>query len=77
MLMFLHLYFNKTVRSIAQMYNRITFQTVLIPIMINRTVQGICINAKVPDTHCLKKQSECIEVIYQIIRTQTKSSHTH
>ena len=45
--------------------------------MINRTIQGICVNPKIPDAHCFKKQPECVQVINQIIRTKTKCCHTH
>ena len=59
------------------MYHSVAFQTVLVSVMINRTIQGICVNPKIPDAHCFKKQPECVQVIDQIIGTKTKCCHTH
>ena len=45
------------------MYHSITFQTILVSIMIYRAIQGIGINPKISNAHCLKKQPKCIQVI--------------
>ena len=45
--------------------------------MIYSSVQGIGINSEVSNTHSLKKQTESIQITNQIIRSETKSSHTN
>ena len=54
------------------MYNGITFQTVLVAIVIHLASQRIGIYTKIPHRHCLKHKPHGVKVLNQVVRADAK-----
>lgn len=63
---------NKSVFSITEMYHGVTFQPVLVSIMIHRTIQRICKYPQVTDTQGLKEEPHSVEVANKVIWTKSQ-----
>lgn len=68
-------YLHQTIMTISQMHHRIAFQTVLIPEMINVSIQYFCIDAQITNGKCLKQQSHRVQVIDQILWADAQGGH--
>lgn len=55
--------FNETVSPVSEVYHRITFQTVLVPIVIYGSSERIRVDAQVSHTQCLKQQTESLQIV--------------
>ena len=51
----------------------ITFEAIFIPIMIDRAVQRIGKNAEVAHTERLKQETERVQIVQQVIRSDAQS----
>ena len=56
------------------MHYSVTFQTGIIPVVLDYATKFICINSQVSYSKILKEQSKTIQIIHQVFRTDTQTS---
>jgi len=59
------------------MQHSITFQSILIPIVIQFSVQRVCEHAQISHSHSLEEQPERIQVVQKILRSNTQCCHAY
>ena len=64
-------YLDKSVATVAQVYYRVAFESVLISVVEYLAFVGLRIYAQVAYAERLKYKSECIEVVDKVVRSQT------
>ena len=50
------------------MYNGIALLSFLVSIMIYPAIECVCKDTKIADAKCFKKETEGLQIVYQVIR---------